>query len=95
VFITTKVQCCGLALMTLVGAAAFPGSVRPAELSPFMKPIAGTQTTTPDEVAARNVLALNTTMFELYGDAALPLGSNYWLTLITPGAGAASLAGLP
>jgi hypothetical protein len=35
-----------------------------------MEPIAGTQTTTPGEVAAANLIALNTAMFELYGDAA-------------------------
>jgi hypothetical protein len=35
----------------------------------YMAPISGLATSTPAETATRNVLALNTMMFELYGDA--------------------------
>jgi hypothetical protein len=43
---------------------------RGAELPAYMQPIAGTVTTPAGQVADNNVLALNTAMFELYGDAA-------------------------
>ncbi|HVQ69954.1 MAG TPA: hypothetical protein VMT08_20875, partial [Bradyrhizobium sp.] len=36
----------------------------------YMAPIAGRTSSTPAETATRNVLALNTAMFDLYGDAA-------------------------
>jgi hypothetical protein len=39
------------------------------ELPAYMLPIAGAVTTSPAEVANDNVLALNTSMFQLYGDA--------------------------
>src|SRR5580693_158803 len=42
---------------------------RAAELPAYMLPIAGAVTTSPAEVANGNVLALNTSMFQLYGDA--------------------------
>jgi len=35
-------------------------------LPPYMAPISGKTATTPSDVATRNVLALNTGMFELY-----------------------------
>jgi hypothetical protein len=38
-------------------------------LPSYMEPISGVTTTTPGDVATRDVLALNTGMFELYGDA--------------------------
>src|SRR6266852_4095932 len=39
-------------------------------LPPFMAPIAGRTASSPADTATKNVLALNTGMFELYGDAA-------------------------
>ena len=42
---------------------------RAAELPPYFKTIVGTQTATPAEIGTKDVLQLNTTMFELYGDA--------------------------
>jgi hypothetical protein len=42
---------------------------RATELPAYMRPIAGAVTTSPAEVANDNVLALNTSMFQLYGDA--------------------------
>ena len=42
---------------------------RAAEVPPEFKPIVGTQTATAAEIGTKDVLQLNTTMFELYGDA--------------------------
>jgi hypothetical protein len=39
-------------------------------LPPYMAPIAGKTSATPSDIATKDVLALNTGMFELYGDAA-------------------------
>jgi hypothetical protein len=44
-------------------------SARAAELPSYFKEIVGTQTATPAEIGTKNILQLNTTMFELYGDA--------------------------
>lgn len=54
---------------TILGLASVPGITVAAELPAFMQPIAGTTTTTPTEAATQNVLALNTAMFSLYGEA--------------------------
>jgi hypothetical protein len=43
---------------------------KPQALPAFMAPIAGRTVSSPGETATNNVLALNTGMFELYGDAA-------------------------
>src|SRR5882724_8688560 len=40
------------------------------DMPSYMAPIAGRTSSTPAETATRNVLALNTAMFDLYGDAA-------------------------
>jgi len=61
----------------VVGACALlsplvagPGSPpRAADLPTYFKEIVGTQTATPAEIGTKNILQLNTTMFELYGDA--------------------------
>jgi len=58
-----------LALAALCGLAAATASPA-ADLATAMQPIAGTITASPQQVANGNVLALNTAMFELYGDAA-------------------------
>jgi len=39
-------------------------------LPPYMAPIAGKTTASPSDIATKDVLAPNTGMFELYGDAA-------------------------
>jgi hypothetical protein len=44
-------------------------SARADELPAYFKEIVGTQTASPAEIGTKNVLQLNTTMFELYGDA--------------------------
>jgi hypothetical protein len=43
---------------------------RAQNLPSYMEPISGLTTTTPAEIATKDMLALNTGMFELYGDAA-------------------------
>src|SRR6202171_5257833 len=47
------------------------GAVSYAQTLPgYMAPIAGKTAATPSDIATKDVLALNTGMFELYGDAA-------------------------
>jgi hypothetical protein len=54
-------------LWALVGA---PGSLpRAAEVPTYFKEIVGSEAATPAEIGTKNILQLNTTMFELYGDA--------------------------
>ena len=50
--------------------AALGTAAQAQDLPSFMAPIAGRTDTTPAQTATNNVLALNTGMFELYGDAA-------------------------
>jgi hypothetical protein len=45
-------------------------------LPSYMAPISGLTTTTPADIATKDVLALNTGMFELYGDAAKVFQAN-------------------
>jgi hypothetical protein len=52
------------ALLFTTAAAA-----RAAELPPAMEPISGTNTSTPQDTATKNVLALNSSMFELYDNS--------------------------
>jgi len=52
-------------------------SVAHAQTLPaYMEPISGLTTTTPADIATKDVLALNTGMFELYGDAAKVFQAN-------------------
>src|SRR6202163_1424825 len=55
-----------LSSLVVVGSGL---SAHAADLPSYFKEIVGTQTTSPAEIGTRNVLQLNTTMFELYGDA--------------------------
>jgi hypothetical protein len=55
-------------LSPLVVAGSGPAA-RAADLPPYFKEIVGTQTASAAEIGAKNILQLNTTMFELYGDA--------------------------
>jgi hypothetical protein len=50
--------------------AGTTGTAATDELPDYMQPIAGRTTSTPAETATKNLLALNSSMFELYGDAA-------------------------
>src|ERR1700681_2645422 len=55
-----------LSSLVVVGS----GSAAQAVEGPsYFKEIVGTQTATPAEIGTKNILQLNTTMFELYGDA--------------------------
>lgn len=65
--IAPRLRRCIYAILMLAAGAWSPGHA--AELPAYMQPIAGTVTTTPAEVADDNILALNTAMFELYGNA--------------------------
>src|SRR5262245_16656847 len=53
-----------LAVLSTTASAQTP------PLPAYMEPISGLATSTRAETATKNVLALNTMMFELYGDAA-------------------------
>ena len=64
----------GLALVALLlGGTA---GTRAEPLPSYMDPISGVTTSTPAETATKDVLALNTGMFELYGDAAKVFRTN-------------------
>src|ERR1700688_3701067 len=52
------------------------GTAPADDLPAYMRPIAGHTASSPAETATKNVLALNTGMFELYGDAAKVFQSN-------------------
>jgi hypothetical protein len=67
--VTLNLRRCLFGALTVVGASVMGLPALGAELPGYMLPIAGTVTTPPREIAANNVLALNTAMFELYGDA--------------------------
>jgi hypothetical protein len=58
------------ATATWVVLSGVVGAANAENLPDFMQPIAGVTSSTPTETATKNVLALNTGMFELYGDAA-------------------------
>jgi hypothetical protein len=62
---------CSIGLMIPALTAIENGSpARAAEVPAYFKPIVGTETSSAAEIGTKNVLQLNTTMFELYGDAA-------------------------
>jgi len=56
----------GALLFSLVGSGL---SADAAELPSYFKDIVGTETASPAEIGTKNILQLNTTMFQLYGDA--------------------------
>src|SRR5207245_1091105 len=64
------------ALLSAGLLALLPAPARAAELPSYFKEIVGTSATSAGEIANRNVLQLNTTMFELYGDAAQAFKKN-------------------
>ena len=62
---------CSIGLMiTVLAAIENSWPARAAEAPAYFKPIVGTETSSAAEIGTKNVLQLNTTMFELYGDAA-------------------------
>lgn len=58
------------ATVTSLALSAGADTAQAQNLPAYMQPIAGLTASSPIETANRNVLALNTGMFELYGDAA-------------------------
>jgi hypothetical protein len=58
------------ALLAICCLPQFAAPARAAEVPSYFKPIVGTWETSRGEIANRDILQLNTTMFELYGDAA-------------------------
>jgi hypothetical protein len=58
------------ATFTSIALAGGIGTAATDELPDYMQPIAGRTTSTPAETATKDLLALNSSMFELYGDAA-------------------------
>jgi hypothetical protein len=60
----------GVCALLLSFAAGSVAPARAAELPSYFKEIVASQTASPAEVGTKNVLQLNTTMFDLYGDAA-------------------------
>ncbi len=62
---------CSIGLLLAPLAAIENGSpARAAEVPAYFKPIVGTETSSAAVIGTKNVLQLNTTMFELYGEAA-------------------------
>jgi hypothetical protein len=57
--------CLAVAILLTGGSAVTSAQTLP----PYMAPIAGKTAATPSDIATKDVLALNTGMFELYGDA--------------------------
>jgi hypothetical protein len=58
---------CSLLASLLVAGSGTPAHA--ADLPDYFKPIVGTERASAAEIGTKNVLQLNTTMFELYGDA--------------------------
>ena len=59
----------GGACALLLSLAGSGRSARADDLPPYFKEIVGAETASPAEIGTKNILQLNTTMFELYADA--------------------------
>ncbi len=59
----------GFALMSFALAMTSVGHARAGDVPDYFKEIVGAETATPAEVGAKNILALNATMFDLYASA--------------------------
>ena len=57
-------------LLTAAALISLSAGANAQTLPPYMAPISGKSTATASDIATRDVLALNTGMFELYGNAA-------------------------
>jgi hypothetical protein len=69
---------CGVLTFSVLAAlgTAARAQDRPADLPSFMAPISGPVASSPAETATKNVLALNSMMFELYDNAAAVFKAN-------------------
>src|SRR6266481_4340431 len=56
--------------LTSIGLAGIGSTVEAQDLPSYMAPISGRTVSSPAETSTKNVLALNTAMFELYDNAA-------------------------
>ena len=65
---TVAIALGGICALMLSLAGSRP-SAHAADLPSYFKDIVGTETASPAEIGTKNILQLNTTMFELYGDA--------------------------
>jgi len=68
-----RFACAAMTSIALAGASA---AAKADGLPAYMQPIAGHTASSPPEIATKNMLALNSGMFELYGDAAKIFQSN-------------------
>ena len=59
-------QCCAGVTVTCAALAGVIGTAKAGDLPAYMQPIAGHTDSSPAETATKNVLALNSSMFELY-----------------------------
>jgi hypothetical protein len=69
-----------LTFVALAGLATSASAQAPTSapaLPDYMQPIAGRTSSTPAEIATKNILALNTMMFELYGSAGQIFQKNF------------------
>ncbi len=57
------------ALMSLALTLGSEAPARAGDVPDYFREIVGAETATPAEIGVKNILALNTTMFELYGNA--------------------------
>ena len=67
---------CAYATMTAIMLLGLGPVAQAQDLPSFMAPIAGRTASSPAETATKNVLALNSMMFELYDDAARVFQAN-------------------
>jgi hypothetical protein len=70
------IKSCAYVTATYIALAGAMAAAKADDLPEDIQPIAGNTASTPAEIATKNVLALNTGMFELYGDAAKVFQSN-------------------
>ncbi|MGJ0424493.1 hypothetical protein [Methylocystis sp.] len=66
--LTTSRLCTLLSSVVVFGLSASPA--RATELPSYFTGLVGAETASPADIANKNILQLNTTMFQLYGDAA-------------------------
>ena len=67
---TSGIIICGVSALTSLALVLGPPSPAHAGDVPDFKEIVGVETATPTEVGVKNILALNSTMFDLYANAA-------------------------
>jgi hypothetical protein len=76
----STIKCGSCALLLTVLALGAGSSARAAEVPDYLKTIVGTETTTPADIAAKNVLQLNASMFELYDASGKIFQKNFLAT---------------